>query len=186
MNDDNNLVNLKENLKTCLDFFAEKLASIRSNRVTTSLVEGLMVECYGSFAPLKTMANLVVQLPNIIIIEPWDPSILNNIIKAIESSNLGVNPQKDVKFLRVVFPSLTQDRRDQLIKLANSEKENCRVEIKKHRETFMKKIQSEFNVKSLSEDTKNYLEKEGQKEIDKANENAQTLCDKKIAELKEF
>ena len=70
MNDDNNLVNLKESLKTCLDFFAEKLASIRSNRVTTSLVEGLMVECYGSFAPLKTIANLVVQLPNIIIIEP--------------------------------------------------------------------------------------------------------------------
>ncbi len=186
MNDDNNLVNLKESLKTCLDFFAEKLASIRSNRVTTSLVEGLMVECYGSFAPLKTMANLVVQLPNIIIIEPWDPSILNNIIKAIETSNLGVNPQKDVKFLRVVFPSLTQDRRDQLIKLANSEKENCRVEIKKHRETFMKKVQAEFNDKSLSEDTKNYLEKEGQKEIDKSNENAQILCDKKIAELKEF
>ena len=186
MNEANHLVNLKENIKSCLDFFAEKLGAIRSNRVTTSLVENLMVECYGSMAPLKTMANLVVQLPNIIIIEPWDASILNNIIKAIETSNLGVNPQKDVKFLRVVFPSLTQDRRDQLIKLANSEKENCRVEIKKHRETFMKKIQSSFNDKDISEDEKNYLEKEGQKEIDKANDNAQILCDKKIVELKEF
>lgn len=86
----------------------------------------------------------------------------------------------------MVFPSLTQDRRDQLIKLANSEKENCRVEIKKHRETFMKKIQSSFNDKDISEDEKNYLEKEGQKEIDKANDNAQILCDKKIVELKEF
>jgi len=186
MNDNQNFVNLKENLKNSLDFFAEKLASIRSNRVTTSLVENIMVECYGSNAPLKTMANLVVQLPNVIIIEPWDPSILNNISKAIESSNLGVNPQKDVKFLRLAFPSLTQERRDQLIKLANSEKENCRIEIKKHRETFMKKIQTELNDKTISEDQKLYLEKEGQKEIDKANENVEILCDKKITELKEF
>lgn len=186
MNDNQNFVNLKGNLKNCLNFFVEKLASIRSNRVTTAIVENIMVECYGSNAPLKTMANLVVQLPNIIIVEPWDPSILNNISKAIESSNLGVNPQKDVKFLRLVFPSLTQERRDQLIKLANSEKENCRIEIKKHRETFMKKIQVELNDKIISEDQKMYLEKEGQKEIDKANENADTLCDKKIAELKEF
>jgi ribosome recycling factor len=88
--------------------------------------------------------------------------------------------------LRLVFPSLTQERRDQLIKLTNSEKENCRIEIKKHRETFMKKIQTEFNDKIISEDQKIYLEKEGQKEIDKANENADTLTNKKIAELNEF
>jgi len=70
MNDNQNFVNLKESLKNCLNFFIEKLASIRSNRVTTAIVENLMVECYGSNAPLKTMANLVVQLPNIIIVEP--------------------------------------------------------------------------------------------------------------------
>ena len=186
MNDNQNFVNLKENLKNCLNFFAEKLSSIRSNRVTTSLVENIMVECYGSMAPLKTMANLVIQPPNVIIVEPWDPSILNDISKSIETSNLGVNPQKDVKFIRLVFPSLTQERRDQLIKLSNSEKEACRIEIKKHRETFMKKIQGELNDKVISEDDKNYLEKEGQKEIDKANENADILTDKKIAELKEF
>jgi len=70
MNDNQNFVNLKENLKNCLNFFAEKLSSIRSNRVTTSLVENIMVECYGSMAPLKTMANLVIQPPNVIIVEP--------------------------------------------------------------------------------------------------------------------
>jgi ribosome recycling factor len=70
MNDNINLVNLKEGLKNCLNFFAEKLSSIRSNRVSVALVENLMVECYGSMAPLKTMANLVVQLPNVIIVEP--------------------------------------------------------------------------------------------------------------------
>ncbi len=186
MNDDQNFVNLKDGIKNCLDFFAEKLSSIRSNRVTTSIVENIMVECYGSNAPLKTMANLVLQLPNVIIVEPWDPSILNDISRAIEASNIGVTPQKDVKFLRLVFPPLTQERRDQLIKLANAEKENCRIEIKKHRETFMKKIQSEFNDKIISEDQKLYLEKEGQKEIDKANENADVLTDKKITELNEF
>jgi len=111
---------------------------------------------------------------------------LNDISKAIESSNLGVNPQKDVKFLRLIFPSLTQERRDQLIKLTNSEKESCRIEIRKHRETFMKRIQNELNDKLISEDDKIYLEKEGQKEIDKANENADILCDKKTAELKEI
>jgi ribosome recycling factor len=91
-----------------------------------------------------------------------------------------------VKFLRVIFPSLTQERRDQLIKVANSEKENCRIEIKKNRETFMKKIQNDLNNKLMSEDDKSYLEKEGQKEIDKANDNADDLCQKKIAELKEI
>lgn len=180
------IVNLKENLKKSLNFFAEKLSSIRSNRVSTSLVENIMVDSYGSMVPLKTVANLVIQMPNIIIIEPWDPNILNSIAKAIESSNLGVSPQKDVKFLRVIFPSLTQERRDQLIKVANSEKENCRIEIKKHRETFMKKIQNDLNNKIISEDDKSYLEKEGQKEVDKANENADILCNKKIAELKEI
>lgn len=186
MDDNIAIVNLKENLKKSLNFFTEKLSSIRSNRVSTSLVENIMIDNYGSMVPLKTVSNLVVQLPNVIIIEPWDPNILNNIAKSIESSNLGVNPQKDAKFLRIVFPSLTQERRDQLIKVANSEKENCRIEIKKHRETFMKKTQNDLNNKIISEDDKNYLDKEGQKEVDKANENADILCNKKITELKEI
>lgn len=186
MADDNYLIELKDNLKNCLNFFAEKLASIRSNKVATTLVENISIECYGSNSPLKTLANLVIQPPNIIIVEPWDVTILNNINKAIESSNLGVSPQKEDKFIRITFPSLTQERRDQLIKLANSEKENCRIEIKKHREITLKKIKNDFDQKNMSEDQKIFLEKETQKEIDKSNENAEMLTDKKIKELKEF
>jgi ribosome recycling factor len=104
----------------------------------------------------------------------------------VESSNLGVNPQKEDKFVRLIFPALTQDRRDQLIKVANSEKENCRVEIKKHREIAIKKVNAGFNDKTMSEDQKIFLEKEIQKEIDKANDNAEMLTDKKIKELKEI
>jgi ribosome recycling factor len=70
MDDNMAIVNLKENLKKSLNFFAEKLSSIRSNRVSTSLVENIMVDSYGSMVPLKTVANLVIQLPNVIIIEP--------------------------------------------------------------------------------------------------------------------
>ncbi len=186
MADDNYLIELKENIKNGLNFFAEKLASIRSNKVATTLVENINIDCYGSSAPLKTLANLVIQPPNVIIVEPWDPTILNNIVKSIEASNLGVNPQKEDKFVRMVFPSLTQERREQLIKLANAEKEGCRVEIKKHREIILKKINNNFNEKMMSEDQKIFLEKEVQKEIDKANENAEMLTDKKIKELKEF
>lgn len=186
MADDNYLLELKDNLKNCLNFFAEKLASIRSNKVAVTLVENINIECYGSNSPLKTLANLVIQPPNVIIIEPWDSTILNNIVKGVESSNLGVNPQKEDKFVRLIFPALTQDRRDQLIKVANSEKENCRVEIKKHREIAIKKVNAGFNDKTMSEDQKIFLEKEIQKEIDKANDNAEMLTDKKIKELKEI
>ncbi len=99
---------------------------------------------------------------------------------------MGVNPQKEDKFIRLVFPSLTQDRREQLIKIANQEKETCRVEIKKHREGAIKKVNAAFNEKAMSEDQKMFLEKEIQKEIDKANENAEMLTDKKEKELKEI
>jgi ribosome recycling factor len=70
MADDNYLIELKDNLKNCLNFFAEKLASIRSNKVAVTLVENINIECYGSNSPLKTLANLVIQPPNVIIIEP--------------------------------------------------------------------------------------------------------------------
>lgn len=186
MGNDNNLIELRESIKKCLAFFGEKLSGIRSGKVNAGLVENIQIECYGSNSPLKNLANLVVQPPNVILVEPWDPTVLNSISKAIESSNLGVNPQKDVNFLRLIFPSLTQERRDQLIKFANSEKEECRIEVKKLREGTLKKVNSDLNNKLISEDEQKFLEKEVQKEIDKANENIETMTDKKIAELKEF
>ena len=184
MPDDSYIIELKDNVRQKLNNYAEVLAAIRSNKISASLVENIIVDCYCTQSPLKNLANIIVQPPNILIIEPWDSSILNELAHAIEVSPLHIMPQKDQKFLRLVFPSLTTERREQLIKVINTEKEKIRIEIKQIREDIIKKVENDFQNKLISEDQKFYLKKEIQKVIDDANTKIDELTIKKETDLK--
>ena len=184
MSDDSYIIELKENIKRHINSYVDILSSIRSNKVSASTVENILVDCYGSKSPLKNLANIVVQPPNVLIIEPWDASILNEVAHAIETSPLNINPQKDQNFLKLIFPALTTDRREQLIKMVNTEKEKARVEIKKIREDAVKKTNNDFKDRTISEDQKFYLEKEIQKVIEETNTKIDDLTNKKETELR--
>ncbi len=184
MSDDSYVLELKEVIKKHLNAYADILASVRSNKVSASTVENILVECYGSHSPLKNLANIVVQPPNILIIEPWDQSILNEVAHAIEVSPLNISPWKDQKFLRLTFPALTTERREQLIKMVNTEKEKARIEVKHIREDAVKKVNNNLKDKLISEDQKFYLEKEIQKAIDDANLKIDDMTSKKEVDLR--
>jgi len=184
MSDDSYILEVKESVKKHLNTFTETLSSIRSNKVSSSTIENIMVECYGSHSPLKNLANIVVQPPTILIVEPWDISILNDIAIAIEKSPLNISPTKDQKSLKLVFPSLTTERREQLIKMVYTEKEKARVEIKHIREEINKKINSDLKEKVISEDQKFFFEKEIQKAIDEGNTKVDELTTRKETDLR--
>jgi ribosome recycling factor len=97
---------------------------------------------------------------------------------------LNINPQKDQKFLKLIFPALTTERREQLIKMVNAEKEKARVEIKKIREDAVKKTNNDFKDRTISEDQKFYLEKEIQKVIEETNTKIDDLTNKKETDLR--
>jgi len=184
MSDDSYIIELKENIKRHLNSYMDILSSIRSNKVSASTVENILIECYGSHSPLKNLANIVVQPPNVLIIEPWDVSILNEISHAIENSPLSISPQKDQKFLRLSFPALTSERREQLIKMVNVEKEKARVEVKHIREDAIKKTNNDLKDRTISEDQKFFQEKEIQKAVDDANLKIDDLTNKKEVDLR--
>ncbi len=184
MADDSYLISLKEAIKQHLSLFETNLSSIRSGKVNPAIIENISVECYGTRSPLKSLANIILQPPNILIVEPWDTNIINDISHALETSSLNITPQKTQNSLKLIFPALTQERRAELIKLVNTEKEKVRIEIKQERENVVKNIEKDFKGKILSEDQKFYLLKEVQKVIDEANKSIDEMTNKKESELK--
>lgn len=177
------LKNFQENSKGILDEFLAEIRSVRTGRPNTLLLEQIKIDCYGQQTPLKHLASLSVIPPNAVLIEPWDKSILDNIKKAIEQSSLGITPQKENNQIKIYFPPLTQERKNELIKFVGGIKEKYRIKLRKLREEILEEIESAFQKKELSEDEKFRLKEEIQKLLDKTNKELDDYEDKKIIEI---
>jgi len=177
--------NLEKAVEEVTQSFHEAILTLRTSRPSPSLVENISVESYGSFSPLKHLASIAIMPPNVITIEPWDKSLLNNIKKAIEVSNLGLSPQIDGNQLRLYLPPLTKERKGELIKLLNLKKEEFRVKLRQLREDALENIKELFDNKEISEDEKFRLKEEIQKIIDKGNEKLDEYEANKKKEIEE-
>lgn len=111
------LENLKNRLKNIEDLLKKEFSALRISRATPALVENILVDYYGVKTPLKQLASISAPEPRLLTIEPWDKNALNSIEKAILSSNLGLNPIADKNLIRINIPSLTEERRDSLVKI---------------------------------------------------------------------
>ncbi|MFO0839972.1 MAG: ribosome recycling factor [Phycisphaerae bacterium] len=144
----------EETMDKCVEFLKQEFRGVRTGRASTGLVDSLRVdvESYGSTMGLKELANIAVAEGNVIVIKPFDPSTLKDIQRAIEKSDLGINPQNDGKLIRLPVPALSSDRRNQLVARVKQLAEQQKVAIRNARRDAMKAIEAEKKAKTLTED----------------------------------
>lgn len=174
-------------LKPKLDAIAERLkqnlTAIRTGRATPALVDGLEVDYYGAKTPLKSVAAISAPDARQLIIQPWDKSILPAIEKAIQTSSLGLAPIADKDRIRITLPTLTEERRRELLKFLGREVEDARIRVRQAREDALREVDRAEKAKQISEDEKFRQKNEIQKQVDGVNRNIQELESLKEKEI---
>lgn len=165
----------EEKMDKTIEALKRELSSIRTGRASTSLLDRITVDYYGTPTPVKQVANVSVPEPRMITIAPWEPKMLCEIEKAILKSDLGLNPNNDGKIIRLEIPQLTEERRKELSKKVSKIAEDSKVVIRNIRRDANETIKKMEKKKEVTEDDS----KEGQ-------ENIQKLTDKKIKAIDEI
>jgi ribosome recycling factor len=144
----------EEKLKKTVDSTIREFSEIRTGRANTSIVEGIMVECYATHMPLKQVATISIPEPRLLAIHPWDPSNIQAIEKAILKSELGITPVNDGKLIRIAIPTLTKERIEELKKILHKIAEQGRVSIRTVRRDAMTVVDKLESSKEITEDAK--------------------------------
>ncbi len=144
------LENAKAKMKAAVEHLKEEYAAIRAGRANPAVLDKVTVDYYGSPTPINQVAAVSVTEARVILIQPWDASILGGIEKAIQKSDIGINPQNDGKNIRLIFPQLTEDRRKEIVKEISKIAEDAKISIRNIRRDCMDKIK---NLKKTSEIT---------------------------------
>ena len=177
------LSEIEEMMKKSVDATVREFSEIRTGRANPSLVEGIMVECYGSNMPLKQVASISVPEPRLITIHPWDPSNTQAIEKAILKSQLGINPVNDGKIIRVPIPSLTKERCDELKKVLHKIAEQGRISIRTVRRDGIDSLKKMEDSKTIPEDARFKGQDHVQKLTEKYTKRIEELLQQKEKEL---
>jgi len=174
---------IKPNLDKAIEYLKNELNTLQVGRVSPSLVEDIQVECYGSKMPLKQLAAISCPQPRIIIIDPWDKSIIKDIEKGIIDSKLGLNPIIDGEVIRLVIPPLDEEQRKNLTKVLSQKVEEVKISIRTQREKAWKEIQSLYQEGKISEDEKYKGKDKLQEVIDEYNKKVEELKERKEKEI---
>ena len=170
-------------LAQATEHLRHELGGIRTGRATPALVEHMKVEQYGTMIELRAAAAITAPEPRLLVIQPWDPSLVPAIEKALQSSALGLNPANDGHVLRVPIPALTTERRQELSKVVSELGERARVAIRAIREDLVKAIRREVKEANRSADDAKRALDELQTAIDETNENIRLACAEKIKDI---
>ena len=172
-------------MQKAVEAVKREFGEVRSGRANPKLVEGIRIDYYGSPTLLKNIATITVPEARLLVINPWDPNSTKAIEKAILESNLGITPIVDGKIIKLVIPPLSQERREELIKIVKKIAEEGRVSIRTVRREAKERIKSMEKEKKISEDDRYRLEEELQKLTDKYIEEVDKILEEKEKELKE-
>jgi ribosome recycling factor len=175
---------MEEEMLKAIKHFERELTKIRTGRAHTSLVDELLVACYGE-APMQLRKLAVIGTPDarLITVEPWDPSIIGDIQKALTTSDLGLSPVNDGKIIRIQLPEMSSTRRDELVKLLHKALNACKDAIKNVRKDFNNLIRDAKKDKTISEDFFNRLSDVLQDVTDKMTAQADSLSTKKEKDI---
>ena len=168
-------VQLKTRMDKAVEDFRKEMTSTRTGRASVHMLDGVMVEAYGSQMPLNQLANVSAPEPQLITVQPWDVSQIGAIEKAIRSGDLGLNPMNDGKLVRVPVPALTEDRRKEMVKHLNRVLEEHRTAVRNIRRDGNDSIKKAMKDKKITED-----EERG------AMEHLQKLTDDEIKKMEEM
>lgn len=158
-------------------------AAVRAGRANPAVLDKLTVEYYGTETPLQQIGSVSSPDPRTLLIQPWDTSLLKAIEKAIQTSDLGINPQNDGKVIRLGFPQLTEERRKELIKQVKKYAEGGKVAIRNIRRDAVEKFKAQKKKSEITEDDLKEIEKELQDMTDKRCKELDELTAKKETEL---
>lgn len=168
--------------KTC-DALVNDFATIRAGRANPHILDKLRVDYYGTPSPLQSVANVSVPEARMILIQPWEASLVKEIEKAILTSDLGLTPTNDGKTIRLVFPELTEDRRKEIVKDIKKKGENAKVAVRNVRRDANDTMKKNSKANDLSEDEVKNFENDIQKITDKYVAEIEKIVDDKTKEI---
>ncbi len=175
-----------KDMEKAVEAMKREFAELRSGRANPKMVEGIRVNYYGTPTLLKEMATIGVPEARMLVVSPYDPSSAGEIEKAILQSDLGITPINDGKIIRLVVPPLSEERRDELIKMVKKIAEEGKISLRTIRRNGREKIKNLEKNKEISEDDKYKSEDELQNSINQYMEKIDKLLEEKEKELKEF
>ena len=173
----------KEGFTQALDHVKHDIASLRTGRATPALVEDVAVEAYGGTQPLKTVASIAVSDAKTLAVEPWDKSLMGAVESGIRKSELGLNPVNDGKVIRIPLPTLTTERRAELVKVLHQKLEAGKISIRKLREDVKGMIDDAEKVKEIAEDEKFRQYEDLEKLMKEMNEKIKVMGEEKEKEI---
>jgi ribosome recycling factor len=165
----------EKHMKTTIEKTEGELMTIRTGKATPALLDGIKVDYYGSKVPLKQIANVAVPDPKLITVQPWEKPLVGEIVKAIQTANLGLNPQSDGTFIRIPLPPLTEERRKELVKTVKHLVEEAKVAVRNVRRDAIEKFKKLEKDHAITED-----------DLHRSQKDVQDLTDKKTAELEKL
>lgn len=174
---------LKQRMAGVIGQLEEQLKAVHTGRATSALVEDLKINHYNTLTPLKQLASISVPEANIIQINPWDPGALVPIESAVRASHLQVSANNDGKSIRLIFPPMSAERREDLSKLVKTKAEEARVALRTAREEAWKNIQKMERDKQITEDDRDDAKKELNELIGEFNDIIGEISDKKVKEI---
>jgi ribosome recycling factor len=174
---------VKKRMDTQIDHVRRELAGVRTGRASVTILDTVHVEAYGSHVPLNQVASLSIPEPTLIVAQPFDPSLMAAVEKAVRSANLGLNPTNDGKVVRIPIPSLTEERRKELSKLVHKFAEDGRNGVRQVRRDANDKLKKLLKDHKISEDDERRSLDEVQKITDQHVTMIDDLQKKKDADL---
>jgi ribosome recycling factor len=174
---------VKKEMEHTVDAMRKELAKVRTGRASTSLIEGIIVEYYGARTPLNQLAALSAPEPRLLVVQPYDRSVMQAIEKAILQSDLGLTPINDGKVIRVPIPELTEERRKALVRHIRKVAEDYRVSARNHRRDANERLKKMQKEKQISEDEARATQERVQKLTDEYIEKLDKVLKAKEDEL---
>lgn len=179
------LKDFETRMDKAINFFADDLITLRAGRANPAILDRVMVEYYGTPTPIAQVGNISVPEAHMIVIQPWDASILQDIEKAINKSDLGINPQNDGKIIRLNFPSPTEERRKELVKSLGKKTEDTRINIRSVRRDAIDYAKALKKKNEITEDDLKDYENRIQKITDDKIKEAEEISVRKEKEILE-
>ena len=175
----------KEKMGKTIAVLVKELSSLRAGRANAQVLDRILVDYYGTPTPVKQVGNISSPEPRLLTITPYDPSMLNPVEKAIQKSDLGINPSNDGKCIRLVFPELTEERRKDLVKVVRKKGEDSKVAIRSIRRDAIEQIKKQKKDGEVTEDDQKKLEEQAQKLTDSTIKDIDKIVADKEKEIME-
>lgn len=176
---------LQKEMDKSLGAFRKDLAKLRTGRASTALLEGVMVDYYGTSTPLNQLASLSAPEPRLLVVQPYDRGAIGSIEKGILKADLGLNPANDGKIIRIPIPELTEERRKELVKHIKKVAEEFRVSMRNHRRDAIEKLKESEKKKEITGDVLKTSQDRVQKITDEFISRIEKVLKAKEAEIME-